>query len=243
MNCLIRSALENKLRREPSDRDIKGLVIVCGETGSRKSSVADGLLRALVRQKLSAGAHNHIIALGNPVDWVPYHPKNHAESDSSKRWDGDLQSLVSAMGIRYTPRVLSVDTDLEHALIDALRQKPAAVYVDEIRNDQDWKPLLRFAQTGHLIVTTAHAAGVSDLLLWLFQCMRVRGRSQAPAIARNLLAVVHSEVISGETAPELWLSANAGAAALGAYGPGALVPAHSDDAALIAREYILSRVT
>jgi hypothetical protein len=216
----------------------KGLVIVCGETGSRKSTVADGLLRELVGGRLKDGGHNHVIALGNPVDWKPYQADDH-EKPSGEVWDGDVRTLASTYGFRYTPRTLGLDTTLPEALMDALRQKPAAVYVDEIRAEDDWEPLLRFAQTGHLLVTTAHAGSIRDLLLWLFRCLGVVRRSQAPSVARNILAVVHTEVKNGITAPELWLG-DRGAAPLAAYGPGALVPDHSLSAALIAREYLFS---
>jgi hypothetical protein len=219
-----------------STERLKGLVVVAGETGSGKSNLADGLLRELLPDD-----GGHIVALGNPVDWRPYH-KDTSQLPLPDDWAVNPNHTYKHFGVHYTPRTLGVDTTLEEALVDALRQKPAAVYLDEVRKETDWPLILRFAESGHLIVTTTHAGSIRDALAWIFRSMHVTNRSQAPGVARNILAVLHAKLtpIIGtykQQEPEIWLGQR-GAHLLGAYGPGALIPVHDDGAAYIARDFI-----
>jgi energy-coupling factor transporter ATP-binding protein EcfA2 len=218
----------------------KGLVVVCGETGSGKSKVANGLLRALVKPGLKPETHNHIIALGAPVDWTPVTDTVYA-SDKCQ-----LAESYAKYGVRYTPRTLGRDTTLAEALQDALRQKPSAVYLDEVRRSEDWAPILRFAQSGHLIITTAHAGSITDLILWLFQSMHIERRSEAPTLAKNILAAVHAQLrpdANGNVRqePEIWLGRR-GSRQLGTYGPGALVAAYDGDSHYIARDFVTDEI-
>lgn len=77
------------------------------------------------------------------------------------KWRKCLVSLP----IDYTPRGKETDAkSLRDVLSAALRQTPAAVYVGETRSLSDWRELLDFAATGHLIVTTSHAGSLTECM-------------------------------------------------------------------------------
>lgn len=214
---------------EEKKRHLKGLIVVAGQTSSGKSTLLNGLLRQLLPVDC-----NHIIALGKPVDWQP----EISESDPGSK--PDPSDYFSKYRVHYTPRTLTIDTTLKQALQDALRQHPAAVYLDEVRDESEWHDILRFADSGHLIVTTTHSGSVREAVTWILESAGVRRRSQAPEVARKLLAVIHARREGPDKdlqRPEIWFGKQ-GAALFGAYGPGSLIPECNDDAAYIAREHL-----
>ncbi|MBI3721564.1 MAG: Flp pilus assembly complex ATPase component TadA [Fimbriimonas ginsengisoli] len=88
--------------------------------------------------------------------------------------------------------MLEEDTeDLRHALSDALRQKPTALFLDEVRNTADWNHVLRFAGSGHLIVTTAHAGSLVEAMSWLLTAMNAKTPAARGAVAERILGLVH----------------------------------------------------
>jgi len=213
---------------------LKGLIIVAGETGSGKSTLADIVFREMVRQ--AAPDHPHLIVLGKPVDWEPITPDCMPRDDNH-----DYKDYVSngyeRVRTHYTPRTIGVDTDLQSALTDALRQKPAGVYLDEIRKEADWKPVLHFAGTGHFMVTTTHGGCVKDVITWVLKSLGVERRSQIPSYLANVIAVIHVvKRTNTEYAPEVWLGKR-GIAYLAAYGLAALVPQDDPLAPYISRSH------
>jgi hypothetical protein len=233
-----REGAERACPADPENDKVTGLIVIAGQTRSGKSVLADDLIRALLLPQpgQSVQGLGHVVALGSPPEWLP--DTSRTGSIPAKLI---LDDVYREFGICYTPRDLLVDTCLKDALVDALRQKPAVVYIDEVREDDDWPAILRFAESGHLVITTAHSASIRDAVSWILRSVHVTRRSQAPAVARNILAVIHAQLCgSGRSThqrPEIWLGAR-GAAALGAYGPAALVPESDEDAAYISRHYI-----
>jgi hypothetical protein len=167
---------------------LKGLIIVAGETGSGKSTLADLVFRDLAQG--AASEHPHLIVLGKPIDWQPV-TKDCRIRRPPPDYKGELTSNFKNIRALYTPRTIGDDTDLEGALVDALRQKPAGVYLDEIRKEEDWKPVLHFAGTGHFIVTTTHGGSVKDVITWMLKSLGVERRSQIPSYLANVVAVIH----------------------------------------------------
>lgn len=80
---------------------------------------------------------------------------------------------------------------LRDALMDALRQTPALYFVGETRSKDEWKVLLDFAATGHLIVTTAHAGSLIEAVHKIFESLSVETPAERSEIASKLLAVIH----------------------------------------------------
>jgi hypothetical protein len=101
----------------------------------------------------------------------------------------------------YTPREKDKDASrLRDALSDALRQTPALFLVGETRQKAEWKVLLDFAATGHLIVTTAHAGSLVEAMHKIFEALKVETPAERSEIASKLLGVIH--IRSGDLAFE-----------------------------------------
>lgn len=163
-----------------------GLIAITGSTGSAKSQIARGLLYRLVEPRLKADGASprpHILTIEKPIE-CPF----------IRCEDGEPIDLVEQQkyGIDFTPRLLETDcTSLRDALNAALRQKPFAVFVDEVRDVKDWEAVLRFAASGHLIITTAHAGSLTEAMSWIFNSARAQTPADRGDIAERILALVH----------------------------------------------------
>lgn len=212
----------------PKVMPAQGLVLVTGRTGSMKSTVVRGLIHKYLAElsKTQERRRLHLLTHEDPIE-KPFFPKG-IECES-------LSPLID-----YTPRDFpSGDTDgLRTTFQNALRQTPAAVYLGEIRDKKDWRHVVDFAGTGHLIFTTAHAGSLTETLQKLFSFVKADTPSRRGQIADSLHAVVHLSAfkfdftLSGETKPTvfetviptLWRRTRMGTATLVADGLGAIVP-------------------
>ena len=106
-----------------------GLVLVCGATGSGKSTTIASLLsaRAAVRKE-------HIITLEDPIEYL---------------FKND-QSFFSQLekGTDFA--------DYPDALRHAMRESPDTIFIGEIRDVETAEAALQAAETGHLVVSTMH---------------------------------------------------------------------------------------
>ncbi len=108
----------------------RGIVIICGMTGSGKSTTLASMMD--YRNKTATG---HLITIEDPIEFLHMHQK----------------SIVSQ-------REIGVDTDNYHvALKNAFRQKPDVIMVGEVRDRYVMEQALVAAETGHLCLTTIHA--------------------------------------------------------------------------------------
>lgn len=113
----------------------EGLVLVCGATGSGKSTTLAALIGAINRQRDA-----HIITIEDPVEFV------HVSQ----------RSLVSQ-------REIGRDTaDFATALRAALREDPDVLLVGELRDLETMRLALTAAETGHLVLATLHARGAAS---------------------------------------------------------------------------------
>lgn len=110
-------------------KEISGLVLVTGATGSGKSTTLAALLDQINQSKSV-----HVITLEDPVEFV--HP--HKKSTFNQRELGDDFN------------------DFATGLRAALRQAPKVVLVGEIRDRQTIEVALSAAETGHLVLSTLH---------------------------------------------------------------------------------------
>jgi len=115
----------------------EGLALVCGATGSGKSTTLAALVDAINQRRAA-----HIITIEDPVEFV------HA----SRR------SLVSQ-------RELGADTaDFASALRAALREDPDVILVGELRDLATMRLALAAAETGHLVLATLHARDAASAI-------------------------------------------------------------------------------
>lgn len=190
------------------DSDEHGLVVVAGRTGSSKSWIA----QQLIYHCLKAGGQRtpHLVTFEDPIE--KYLGKKGVEAD-------------------YTQRERPIDArNLNEVVENALRQTPKVVFVGETRDPRDWKKLLEFAGTGHLVVTTAHAGSLVEAVGNILQETESSTPATRSIVADRVLAVVHLKTATDSRSrvsflvPAMWHRTPLGIKALMAEGLSSLLP-------------------
>jgi twitching motility protein PilT len=162
------SATLKRLNLHPSLRRLierrHGLVLVCGPTGSGKSTTLAALL-----QEVNLAEARHIITVESPIEYV-LTPR---------------RSLIRQREVgRHTPSVAQ-------ALIDALREDPDVLMVGELRDAETMRLTLNAAETGHLVLATLHSSSCAEALQRLVAAFPAEVQSGVMAqIADCLVGVV-----------------------------------------------------
>jgi twitching motility protein PilT len=108
----------------------RGLVLVCGPTGSGKTTT----LAALVAE-INARHPRHIVTVEDPVEYE--HPHGRCVIEQVE---------------------IGIDApDFPTALRSAMRQAPDVIVVGEMRDPETMRIALSAAETGHLVLATVHA--------------------------------------------------------------------------------------
>ncbi len=146
-----------------------GLVLVSGATGSGKSST----LAALVHEVAETTA-SHVVTIEHPVEFH-FRPK---------------KSLVRQREVgRDTP-------SFEQAILDAMREDPDVLVVGEMRDPSTMRLTLQAAETGHLVLSTAHASTCGEALDRIASSFPAEIRSAVLAqLADVLLGVVCQHLV------------------------------------------------
>ncbi|HEV2693919.1 MAG TPA: ATPase, T2SS/T4P/T4SS family [Verrucomicrobiae bacterium] len=217
--------------------DIKtGLIVIAGGTGSGKSQVAFGLIWQYIRTISKWKRRPHLITLEDPIENKGYF---HSIDEKNKGDRGADHGLNRRRGFDYTPRNLRVDAvSLKQALLDAKRMTPAVVFIGETRDAEDWRQVVDFAGSGHLVITTTHAGSLVESIQRIFKAIDAKTPAERGNAAQSLLAVVHLQPLVLERpgtppnkpekinacVPALWMNAGGGAANLVADGLASIVP-------------------
>lgn len=115
-------------RIEEMNRNKNGLILICGPTGSGKSTTAASILMERVRK--SKGSEK-IISLEDPPEYIV---------------PGVTQVKIEPeIGVTY-----------ENILEKVFRQDPDIIMIGEIRNTETARVALRASMTGHLVIATLH---------------------------------------------------------------------------------------
>lgn len=174
----------------PVDKDsevrksAQGLIVIAGSTNSGKSELMKPIVNEYLGtvEKAKDRELLHLLTAEEPIE----------------KWFSDSENAESlrTKGVTYTPRALGRDvTNLKQALRDAKRQTPACFVVGELRAEEDWREVINFATTGHLIVVTTHASSVRETLLKIFKALGVSRSQERRQVANALLAVVHARLL------------------------------------------------
>lgn len=142
----------------------RGLVLVCGPTGSGKSTTLAALIDLINRER-----EVHIVTVEDPIEFLHRHQKSVV---NQREVGSDTKSFANA---------------LRHAL----RQDPDVILVGELRDLETISTALTAAETGHLVFATLHtqdAPQTVDRVIDVFpphqqQQVRVQLASAAQAIA------------------------------------------------------------
>jgi twitching motility protein PilT len=115
----------------------RGLVLVCGPTGSGKSTTLAALVGEINRNEA-----RHIITIEDPIEYEHRNARAVVEQIEIGR---DAPSFASALRA-------------------ALRQDPDVILVGEMRDLETMSTALTAAETGHLILSTLHTSDVAQAI-------------------------------------------------------------------------------
>ena len=201
------SEMLGELVFEKGSRDAHGLIVITGRTAACKSQIA----HKLIESRLAGTSGRHLPTFEDPIERdfeIPH--------------------------VHYTPREKGKDVSgLEEAINNALRQKPTVLFVGETRDTAEWKLLVNFAGTGHLVVTTVHAGSLVEAMVNILQATGASEPAARSVVGERLLAVIHLRPESitckdgskvGILIPSLWRRTPEGIKALMAEGLSSLVP-------------------
>ena len=141
-----------------------GLVLIVGATGSGKSTT----LAAMIDHR-NSNAGGHILTLEDPIEFVHSHKK----------------SIVAQ-------REIGTDTNsFSTGMKAAMRESPDVILMGEIRDLDSMEYALKFANTGHLALSTLHANNcISTMERVMGFFPRDARDAQAKRISQNLRAIV-----------------------------------------------------
>jgi len=181
-----------------------GLIVIAGATGSGKTTYARELARRCIASRLRDG-RPHIVTYEDPIEsWFAYSP-----TDANRE------------GFEYTPRQKGLDVDeLQDCVADALRQKPALLYV----GDGDWSALLSFAGTGHLAITTTHAGSLTKTFERILAALHADTPADRSDVSSRIIAVLHVREVKKKRIPALWVQTDRSRTALTQEGLASLLP-------------------
>lgn len=225
---------EEVFKTTNSTEHAHGLLVITGSTKSAKSEIARALIHLYLTRKKNRKRTPHLVTFEDPVERFYSYEMTRA----SDPWMAIERSKTSV--IDYTPRQKGKDVSLlKDALTDALRQTPAAFFVGETRDKDEWELLLDFAATGHLIVTTAHASSLVEAMHKIFEAREVNTPAERSEIANKLFGLIHLRMGSivvneeGDTAealfPALWRRTGRGIASLTSDGLASLLPHRAEN--------------
>lgn len=123
-------------------RENDGIVLVCGATGSGKSSTLAAMLNWV--------NHNeevHVVTLEDPIEFTY----------------SDVRSV-------FNQREVGIDAPtFHHGMRAVLRQDPDIILIGEMRDKDTFETALTAAETGHLVFGTLHASNAQQAVQRLFE--------------------------------------------------------------------------
>jgi twitching motility protein PilT len=146
----------------------RGLVLVVGAAGNGKSSTLASMIG-----HINASFPKHVVTIEDPIEFL--HEDNRAS---------------------VSQREIGLDTDnFANALRAALRQDPDVILVGEIRDGETMEIALQAAETGHLVLSTAHTPDVARTI------NRLLSLARSPGEMRERLADCMQGVIAQRLLP------------------------------------------
>ena len=147
----------------------RGLVAVCGTTGSGKSTTLASML-----EYININYSRHVITIEDPIEYEFFDKKSFFEQ-----------------------REVGLDTPcFSDALVHSLRQDPDIIMVGEMRDRESFESALQAADTGHLVLTTLHSTNASQAINRILDFYK--HEEQGPireALALNLRAIIAQRLL------------------------------------------------
>jgi len=121
-----------------------GLILVCGSTGSGKSTTIAAIIEEINRTRPA-----HIITIEDPIEYR-FKPK---------------KAFIEQREVGI--HVPSFD----QGLLDVLRENPDVIFVGELREPDTIRLTLNAAESGHLVFATLHASDAEDAAYRINNCV------------------------------------------------------------------------
>ena len=146
-----------------------GIVLVCGTTGSGKSTTLAALL-----QHINTTLNRRVITIEDPIEYV----------------FTDRESIISQ-------REVGLDTpSFNSALKNVLRQDPDVILIGEMRDRESFMAAMAAAETGHLFFSTLHTGNASQSIIRILDFFPSSEREQIRmSLAATIRAVVCQRLI------------------------------------------------
>jgi twitching motility protein PilT len=145
----------DKLNLHPSMEQIAevkaGLVLICGATGSGKSTTIAAVVDEINRNRTA-----HIVTLEDPIEYRYFSKKSFVEQR-------ELGTHVPTF---------------EKGLLDVLREDPDVIVVGELREQEVMRLTLNAAESGHLVIASLHATNAEDALYRLCNSFPVEAQEE-----------------------------------------------------------------
>ncbi len=147
-----------------------GLVLVCGPTGSGKTTTLAAMIDAI-----NASRRCHILTIEDPIEFLHH----------------DQSSTISQ-------RELHTDTmQFSRALRSGMRQDPDVILIGEIRDVETLRTALQAAETGHTVLASLHAKTIVDAVNRIIDIFPVEEQRQArTSIAESLQGIVCQHLVA-----------------------------------------------
>jgi twitching motility protein PilU len=153
-------------------REKRGLVLLVGGTGSGKSTTLAAMIDWRNRHE-----EGHILSIEDPIEYV--HPHK--------------LSLITQREVGYDTK------SYDDALKNALRQKPDAILIGEIRDRSVMRHALMIAETGHLALSTLHANNADQAIDRIANFFDPEERRQALLnLSFNLRGIISQRLVRGK---------------------------------------------
>ena len=149
----------------------RGLLLVCGPTGSGKTTTV-----AAIVAELNANQDRHIVTIEDPVEYEHAHGR----------------SVVEQVEIGVDAPSFPV------ALRSALRQAPDVIVIGEMRDIESIRIAVTAAETGHLIIATVHAPDVGGAVSRVADAFpSERQNTVRQELAMGLAAILSQSLLPG----------------------------------------------
>lgn len=113
-----------------------GLFLVCGATGSGKSTTIASMITARAQRR-----REHVITFEDPIEYIL--PTDHASLITQREMGSD-------------------EMDFGMSLRASLRQAPDVIMVGEIRDGETAEIALQASETGHVVIATLHTSSAAQ---------------------------------------------------------------------------------
>jgi len=157
--------------RDTVTKNLEGLVLVSGVTGSGKSSTLAAMIEH-INQHRSA----HIITVEDPIEFV-FHPE---------------KSIISQ-------REIGIDVpDYPEALRFMVRQDPDCLLIGELRDRETMTAALQAAETGHLVFGSLHVSDAQQTFTRILEFFpREEHSFIRSSLANSLRAILCQKLVVG----------------------------------------------